>query len=393
MKIKHAITAFTFALVAGLGTIGALNLNKQVEVKEASAGTISGGNEVFLRASNSYWNQDGSIFAIYTWGKESGASYTSLTSVSDSNASGYAVYKATIPAGDTSIIFVRYSPGSTMTDWSGRQNQSNDFTLSDSTSNLWINSSWGKDNNGNGTDWGGNWASGTYSETATSKSKTIYASSADYETNEVPNAYVWGSGLVSPTTSYPGSAMTTTATKTTMFLGSVLYKQTINYQTHMSDESDVSIQMILNNDGDKNKSPNIGFSDIKDGYYYSPTGGKFWYSGADKDANKGADAALAFELGTVDICNLSKTDADDLRDAMEANKGHITSATWNGYSYTEAYNLVNSKCTTPKASLSQVTFGINTASQDSIFTLIIVASALSILALGGFFFIKKRKEN
>lgn len=37
MKFKHAIIAFAFAFVGGLGTIGALNISKKVEVKGANA--------------------------------------------------------------------------------------------------------------------------------------------------------------------------------------------------------------------------------------------------------------------------------------------------------------------------------------------------------------------
>ena len=64
MKIKHAIMTFTFALVAGLGTIGAVNLDKTAEVKEANAAAISNYAIEIRYSRPTSWSADP---VIYTW--------------------------------------------------------------------------------------------------------------------------------------------------------------------------------------------------------------------------------------------------------------------------------------------------------------------------------------
>ena len=386
MKIRHIFTTLALATLMGVGAFIGIKATSQKETKVAQAeGRIVGGDTVYLKASNSCWNQYNSVFGIYTWGS-TGGTFTAMTSVEDTVCAGtHGVYKATIPTGDTSLSFVRYAEGTTVTQengWNGMQNQSVDISLEDSTSNLWINSSWGKNEKGEGTDHGGYFAGSIYYETATNYSLNIYAAGGEFETEETPRIHYWGIGITSSTTTYPGNLMQGT-TKTVVFGGKKLYRYTINYQSHMLDRSDVEINMILSNDGDKNKTDNIGILSggtfyKPEGSYYSPDGWGHWYGGYSASKYDGEDARLTFLLDE-DLCSLTPNQADSLRSAMDNSHDTIKSATWNGFTYTEVYAFVNSKCTTPKVLSAQLALGNNNG-QSTVVVIIVAISLVSLLA-------------
>lgn len=393
MKIKHVITTLALAGLIGVGAFIGTATTANKESKVVEAGRISGGDTVYLKASNSFWNTDGSVFGIYTWGSSEGT-FTAMTSVEDTVAEGrYGVYKATIPQGETSLIFVRYASGTTVTQengWNGRQNQSVDITLDDSTSNLWINSSWGKNSEGQGDDYGGYFASSIYYETVTNYSLNIYAAGGEYETEETPRIHYWGIGITSSSTTFPGNLMQGT-TKAVVFGGKKLYRYTINYQTHMFDRSDVEINMILSNDGDKNKTDDIGILSRgtfykPEGSYYSPDGWGHWYGGYSANKYDGEDASLAFLLDE-DLCSLTASQAEYLRDAMDNSHDRIKSATWDGFTYTEVYNFVDSKCPTTNATKLTTVSG-----NERVNAVVIIVVAVSIVTLlGATLFLKKRQ--
>ena len=108
------------------------------------------------------------------------------------------------------------------------------------------------------------------------------------------------------------------------------------------------------------------------------------------DANMGYDASLAFKLDKADICSLSEIDADDLRDEMDGNKGFITGATWDGYNYNAAYNLVDSQCTSPKNSAKAIA-GVVSNNSGNEYPAIAVVLAGFVLLSGGLFLLRKRK--
>ena len=122
-------------------------------------------------------------------------------------------------------------------------------------------------------------------------------------------------------------------------------------------------------------------------YYYNTNDYELWDLTA--NANMGHDAAIAYDLDKADICNLSEDNADDLRDEMDSNKGFVTGATWAGYSYEAAYNLVDSQCTTPKSSAKTTGFVTETANHTVPLVAILLVTIVSLGA--GVYLAKKRR--
>ena len=377
MKIKHVMLTLGLAAVLGLGVGVGL---KAGQVKEAEA--VSAGETVYLRISSD-WAANSPKFAVYAFGGTADSkSFTKMTKVDGDTL--HDVYKAVIPANNDTIIFTRHNPAIADNElgWASgnKWSQSGNLVLSESTSNLWINS------NGEGA---GSWASGTYSESATNLSLTFYASSAKYTTESNPRVSVWGNCITNPTATYPGNLMEKT-TETVSFQDSTLYRHTIEYKSHMSDHSDININMIISNDGDDNKTSDI--SVIVDGAYYYPNDGEYWYNGHTASEDLGESAAVAFDVSETNICALSEEKALQLRtDLLKSNNAtNLASTIWNAITYTEALKWIDKQCATPlnlSRSVSEISNSNNTL------TIAIVAvSAISLLAVGGFFFIRKRKE-
>lgn len=370
-RLFKILSIFAIA-AAGAVAVGVGTKAPKVEAAEAANTTV------YCKMTYGWWTADGAAIGVYYWGgTSSGTTWPGVRGTAVPTDTG--VWKFSVPADITGLIFTRVNGSGDVADW-GAQTKNLSLEVNKLYTITSSSAVWGS----SGVD--GSWSSGTYYEVPVDLSLTIYASSADYQTSKVPNIYYWGDCVVSAP-SYPGNPMTST-TKDVSYQGSSLYKYTIEYQSRFSDRSDVSISMILNNDGDSNKTSNIDI--IMDGYYYCPSDGHKWYNGVSSDAKKGAAAAVAFELDK-DICSLSKTKADSLRDDMETYEDELSTATWNGYSYTNAYELVDSQCSTPKLAIRPLISNLFGESESPVLILVII-SLVSVSAVVGLFFIRKRKH-
>ena len=123
-------------------------------------------------------------------------------------------------------------------------------------------------------------------------------------------------------------------------------------------------------------------------YYYSDFDTNLW-DNFHYDADMGYDAAVAYKIDKTDVCNISASDANTLRSEMETNKGYLTAATWDSYTYNQAYSWINSKCSTPKA-LSNIILGVS-ENNGQVIAVVIATSA--ILASTGLFFIFKKRKH
>ena len=76
---------------------------------------------------------------------------------------------------------------------------------------------------------------------------------------------------------------------------------------------------------------------------------------------------------------------------MEGNKGYLTSATWNAFTYAEAYAEINSRCTTPKA-LTTNFEGLQADSNNLTVIMGLALPSIVALTIGGLVFLRKKKQ-
>ena len=86
-------------------------------------------NLVYLKP-NSNWTQSNAWFMVYTWGGSTGEQWIKMTDVD-----GNGVYEASLPDGYTNLIFCRMNSSVTAGGWNNVWNQSNDLTLSATSTN------------------------------------------------------------------------------------------------------------------------------------------------------------------------------------------------------------------------------------------------------------------
>ena len=167
MKIKHAIIAFTFALVGGLGTIGVFGLNKKADLKEASAATKA---VYFLDTEN--W----ASVKVYAW-RDGGGKNADWPGVAATNTgyteSGHKIYSYSLNTDSyDNFIFNNNNNGKQTADLTP---PSNDNSVYDFENSNWANPhTWGFCGTIGGAAWSDDaQTSSTLPRTATSASITI----------------------------------------------------------------------------------------------------------------------------------------------------------------------------------------------------------------------------
>ena len=370
MKLKHIIATLSLAAVMAVG-VGAVAGGAHQEAKSANADNAT----VYCKMEHGWWTADSAAIGVHYWGGSSaGTAWPGVRGTAV--ATDDYVWKFSVPSDITGLMFTRINGSGDVIDWGAK------------TGNLTLQSGKLYTITSSSAVWGdpgvaGNWSSGTYLETALNLSLSFYAGSAN---ENAPTVHAFSDPcLITDTGEWPGTAMSRVA-KNASYKGSGLYKFTLNYKTHFSDHSDVHIGMVLSNGGDSNKSADIGV--ITNNGYYSPFNG-YWYDGYGGSVDEAA--LLAERLATVDICNLTKSVADGLRDDMETYASDLASATWDGFTYQNAYDLVDSQCTSPKSVHKVVLF--SNAESNNAMMIVTIVSLISLSAIAGYFLIRKRKEN
>ena len=425
MKIKNLLISLGLVLSVGAGIGTALAVKDNVKEAKATASTsFVAGSVLYIDDTNSNWDESNYKIGIWNHAKVGGKSTgTNVVNVAEyDDVTGY--YKVTITVETDCFNLVRHSSLTEGSEsWPYPTNQSNDVYVT-TGKNLIIGE--GYENDKMKSYWGV--YDNSFTPTGDISSATIYLrepnSNCDYyvysyenfETEvddftvitQVANDGAWVDGA-------PGTHLTPTSgvvynpanlsdkasyniLKATFHyrninnVGVIIYAQkrneSFNFQTK---------NLVIGASADNELELNVG------GYYYGAQDWNLWNDfGYDSTyyAEMGEDAAVAYDLATMDICHLTNGQADSLRDRMDGNNGYLSDATWTSavtgtVTFAQAYSWVDSRCTTPGAgSLSRGVYGLNTITSSSNSTIIIVVvSSIVVFAIAGYFFLRKRKED
>ena len=380
LKTKLFVALSACALVGG-ASAGLMASKDAVEVKAESA-------FIYCECNQSWWNAEGAAVGIYAYkddGEVENAPYPGVRMTKADTVDG--VWYANIDLSPYDhVIFTRVNAGGDIADWGAK---TSDLSLDGATNYYKITSSsavWGDPGVA------GKWISGGYTHIADDLSLTFYASSAHNTDEPAPKVYVWGDCVTDEKPAFPGTSMTKT-TENVTFLGSNLYRHTIHYESHWADRSDVSISMVISNNGNANKTGDINV--IADGSYYSPNDSQYWYNGYTADASKGVAAAVAFDVSETDVCNLTESKAEQLRKDLEDNEAYLSTTIWgeDNTTYSEALKWIDSQCAAPKHTAIVNPISQSVSSRNLPYACAAIVGIGLVLTICGFIFARKRRND
>ena len=198
---------------------------------------------------------------------------------------------------------------------------------------------------------------------------------------------------------WPGSSVCETSSMLN-FNGGGILKFTVPY--FVASE----LKMVLNINGDTNKSSNL---DINDGSYYFANDGTYFYNGVTE--SKTGEAALAFDIAeevngatNASVCSVSKTKATSLVSRFDAltSKTTINNATLYTWISTVGDAKKDHKLTdlvsqlraiSTKENLANFAFKTINNNQSVVIFVIVTTTCLAISSIGVFFILKKKKHN
>lgn len=150
MKLKHLFATLSLAIVAGAGVAAGVSGGN---AQKAEA-TISGGTYLYLKVDQGKWNKAGARFAFAYITTDDSATYWADMVPYDSSLS---IYEGFLPAGTWGkLIFCRMDPATSTNNWNNKWNQSSDLTSIDGDYYLVY------DNGGEPTDKNGAWQNPYY---------------------------------------------------------------------------------------------------------------------------------------------------------------------------------------------------------------------------------------
>lgn len=374
-----ALSVSGLGTAVALGTVSVAPTNDIAQVEAANA-TFNQGTKIYLDVSACNWFADNAKVAL--WNHQANA-WNEFTSDA---ASGYYVTTLTGTTNSSYNVF----RGSAL-NWNNKYNQSDDGNYSEGK-NLIIASNY---SNGKMM-----YTWGSYDSTSKSTASLYFRVPNSGHNLKVYTYEVIDVEGVSMNFelqgAFPGTEVTSKTTKTIYNPANLQTNNTGIYKVDFEYRSLANVVVVVSaNDGgyqtkDLKLSPTSSQFKLEVGaYYYSDNDTNLW-DNFHYDADMGYDAAVAYDIDTTDVCAISKSAADSLRSRMNGNKGYLTGATWDGYTYSQAYSWIDSKCTTP--SLAKSMLPINGNSNIAIIA-VFCLSALAASGAGLFFFIRKRRYN
>ena len=124
---KRILITSSLALVLGLGVAGGLSLAKKETTKVEAAGTVT----IYCKMTYSWWTTADAAIGVHYWG---GDTPTSWPGTRMSPSTEYNVWKATIPANCTGLMFTRINGSGTEAYWS---HKTADLTIQADGKNLY----------------------------------------------------------------------------------------------------------------------------------------------------------------------------------------------------------------------------------------------------------------
>ena len=391
MKIKHVVITLVLSLTLGLGTLVGLKASAK-ETKSAKA--IGAGDTIYLKA-NATWhgtvNADYSLW-MHCWNTESDATNVEFTYVTDT------IYSATLPSACSNIIFFRSQSG-TPINW---YDQSADLVLAnilDGGNNVVIQNDSGytfsnlgkgeyRPDKTAGTAYlRGSWSWSTFDYQLQNTATNTYSienvpltAGSEIKIMTIGNdkwvTYHDASDLQGNSDAQFVSPNVTI--QTTGKYNITFYSDTKVYKVDEYEDTDLTAAVAFANDFETSMAK------------YCPITGTDEGKGTAKLASEWADFEERFSGVSSTLTVQTRTYLKTLNDGstIQDFRERYDSILSDYYSLLSGHNFLERNVQYTNA--PTITIGNN---DNTVSIIIVVVSSISLIALGGFFFIKKRKEN